>query len=677
MRNSFFFTTFANLATQEKQGWTGGGLGKDATGIAAPIEVKLRPNLAGIGATTQGEKTAQQKKEERRQAELRGEKYEDSSEEERKARKRRAKIKRDAGVSSGTSTPSRAKQKFTVDDIPEGMQVPLSLLSITDATGREPRLLTTATLSLGATVPAETPEAQIAKRARLDLEAYASAFNDLAEEKKTIDYQETALSQELVNLELEIKKAQDMAAAAAELRQLQTWEEVVQNLEQLQAEGRTVDAAVAVAAIHPFFAQIMSTWEPLNDDLHNVVADLLKFPTLLASTQNHTGRDDFEKLRPQSTTPFETMLWKHFLPKMRTAIINLKPFQESLSLIAVLAAWLPVTPEFIQNNLIKQVIANLSLAIHDWNPRKSIKKKTTSQIPDLVEPWLPFLPRHHTDPQSASGLVSDVKRKFRTLVDAWDLSRGVIPHIEKWRKLLGKEFGQVMIRHLLPKLGNTLKADFEVNPADQDMEPLASVLAWKPFFAIDVIGELIARQVMPKVLTILHSWLTASPDYSEVGAWFTWFKDQIGADINEVSAVATQWEEALTLINTALDLGERAQTDLPLPQAGSDLPLPESPQPSKAHTKEPASAKKDVEEATFRDVVETWCGEENLLMIPLREAHSITGSPLFRVTASATGRGGVVVYLKGDVLYAQNKKDKSIWEPVGLEESLVQRAEGK
>ncbi|KAK5188018.1 hypothetical protein LTR16_008927, partial [Cryomyces antarcticus] len=62
--------------------------------------------------------------------------------------------------------------------------------------------------------------------------------------------------------------------------------------------------------------------------------------------------------------------------------------------------------------------------------------------------------------------------------------------------------------------------------------------------------------------------------------------------------------------------------------------------------------------------------------MPLREAHAATGFPLFRITASATGRGGVVVYFKGDVLWAQNRRDRALFEPVELGEGLVERVEG-
>ena len=69
--------------------------------------------------------------------------------------------------------------------------------------------------------------------------------------------------------------------------------------------------------------------------------------------------------------------------------------------------------------------------------------------------------------------------------------------------------------------------------------------------------------------------------------------------------------------------------------------------------------------------------EENLLLMPLREAHEVTGLPLFRITASAKGKGGVIVYLKGDVAWAQRKGEKGIFEPIGLGDGLIERAEGR
>lgn len=68
-------------------------------------------------------------------------------------------------------------------------------------------------------------------------------------------------------------------------------------------------------------------------------------------------------------------------------------------------------------------------------------------------------------------------------------------------------------------------------------------------------------------------------------------------------------------------------------------------------------------------------------MIPLREAEQQTGLPLFRITASASGRGGLVVYLQGDVLWGRGSAGAGAegkgFAPLGLDDSLAARAEGR
>ena len=88
-------------------------------------------------------------------------------------------------------------------------------------------------------------------------------------------------------------------------------------------------------------------------------------------------------------------------------------------------------------------------------------------------------------------------------------------------------------------------------------------------------------------------------------------------------------------------------------------------------------SKAPVREITFKDIVEEWCADQGLIILPLREAHPQNGHPLFRITASASGKGGVIAFLQGDVVWVQNRKARDIWEPMGLEDQLVERAEGK
>lgn len=154
---------------------------------------------------------------------------------------------------------------------------------------------------------------------------------------------------------------------------------------------------------------------------------------------------------------------------------------------------------------------------------------------------------------------------------------------------------------------------------------------------------------------------------AEIGQWYMWWKGVLPQQLNDLNQVAE-------MINRSIDgnleaFGEDKEQPAPAPEAARPVDTP---------SKEPPR-RKEVGEAmlSFKDIVEEWCGEENLLLIPLREAHGTTGLPLFRITANAVGRGGVVVYMKGDVLYAAEKKDKSVWRPIGLGSELVDKAEGK
>lgn len=343
-------------------------------------------------------------------------------------------------------------------------------------------------------------------------------------------------------------------------------------------------------------------------------------------------------------------------------------------MVHLLEVWKPVLPPFISKRVLEQVTRKLSTSVHDWNPRKFKRSPHTW----IVE-WLPYLKPADLDPKG-SGLVAEIKRKIRHALQSIDLSRGPLPGMDQWRKVFGKsEFDHLLTNHLVPRFSAYLRDNFEINPAEQDLAPLEAIFVWKGLLSNTAIGEILKVQFFPKFLDIIHQWLSSEEVvFEEVEKWISWWRDEIlKEDINSLPSVASGWNEAYTLINQALDLGDARLTDLPAPKVESTSPLPKTPHLAKSVNKEPPRPVLQVEEATFKDVVEEFCAEENLLLIPMREAHDTTGFPLFRITASATGRGGAIAYMRGDVLWVQNKKDKSLWEPTGLDEALAAKAEGK
>lgn len=663
-----------------KMGYKGeGGLGREGEGISEPIQVVMRGTKGGVGIVN--EKSEQQRREERRKAEANGEEYVDTSEEERRVRKqKKAKAKGEAR----TAAPRHKKTVFEMEAA--GMHVPLALQSIIDATTGASTPTSGVSLRGTDVVPFES---SLQARVRRDLNSFSEAFEELQIESEAIPAQEWALEKELEALERQMDEAEDMRARLESLRTT-SFREACEGLKSLRAAYPSKPLhRESVAVIYPHLSNMISSWSPLDNALEEVavafteLADVVQPRSRRIATQAYTHPsealvarttiDEEEAIKRGTTSSYETMMLKLWLPIVSSAVTQWN-VKEPHPMVHLVETWTPVVPPFVAKRVLEQVTRKLSTSVHEWNPRKFKRSPHTW----IVE-WLPYLRPSDLDAKG-TGLVAEVKRKLRHALQSIDLSRGPLAGMESWRKVFGRaEFDHLLTTHLVPRLAAYLRDNLEINPAEQDLAPLEAVFAWKGLLSNQTIGELLRAQFFPKFLDIIHQWLSSEEVvFAEVEKWIEWWRDEIlKAEINALPSVASCWDEAYTLINQALDLGDARLTDLPAPRVESAQASPETPQFSKSVNKEPPRPAPQLDEMSFKDVVEEFCAEENLLMIPLREAHDQTGLPLFRITASATGRGGAVAYLKGDILWVQNKKEKSVWEPHGLDGGLVAKAEGK
>ncbi|KAI5845131.1 GC-rich sequence DNA-binding factor-like protein-domain-containing protein [Morchella snyderi] len=683
--NSFAARMMAKMGYQPGQ-----GLGKSGEGILNPIEVKLRPQGAGIG--TIREMTPAARAEAKRARRLRGEEVSDSEEEARKKKERKQRTSGSTG-NTPSATPLRARKKktkfLTADEISasaKGLEVPSALKSIVDYTGKEAKLLTSASGVMDRGLSVEDESLKIAKRARRDLESFASEWKGLEDRKAYIEKEEARLAAELDEQAEEIRTLQGMVDVVNSLQSLSlgnessSIEDVVTKLEVLQSEYKNEIenhdlAEVAVAALHPLFRKELAGWAPLTDPFL-FFEHFRRLRAILHIRSKEDAEAEYARngfvSKSKYTTHYESMMFSLWLPKVRSAINNDWDVHKPSPVLTLLDIWTSLLPPFIHANILAQlVLPKLKTAVADWNPRGG-KRRRTRQPPHLwVFQWLPHLGHNMED------LLRDIRRKFGVVLDAWDLARGTVDGLDAWKEVFGPgELEKLLIRHLLPRLALKLRADFDVNPADQQLEPLDHVLGWLPFFRVSTFAQLMEAEFFPKWLNILHQWLTSpSPNFAEVQEWYTFWTGVFPAELRGSSAVRAGFNRGLDMMNRALDLGASASTLLPAPAAGPAKPPPKAAAAAKAGQKLAAAAEA-LPETTFREAVEDWCAEHNLLLVPLRKAHEGTGVPLFRITASASGGGGVVCYFVGDVVWVMEKKNREVFVPMGLE-GVLERVEGR
>ncbi|KAK9079005.1 hypothetical protein SSX86_000674 [Deinandra increscens subsp. villosa] len=526
----------------EKMGYKGGGLGKNAQGIVAPIEAKLRPKNMGMGYNEYKETVNLPILQEKSlvQNKLLPQPISESQPKEKlwskQGQLKKKKKKKDYVTA----------EELLVQKQDQGLDV---VQKVFDMRGPQVRVLTNLE-NLNAEekwrekddVP--MPELQHNLRLILDMAEMdiQKIDRDLRNERETV-------------VTLRKEKEQLENNASQQKKQLDTMEEIVNVVERLGQTGQTgtltLDSlaksfgslqkrfpdeyklaslsTIACSFALPLFFREFQGWNPLtNPENHLTVISVWK--DLLQ------GDEIFD-------SPYTNLFMEVVFPAVRISSTNTWQARDPEPLLKFLDSWEKLMPhQVLQTILDNIVMPKLLAAVDSWDPiREPIA------IHKWVHPWLPLLG------QKLDTFYPTIRNRLESVLHVWHPSdESAYAILSPWKPVFDPgSWEQIMARFIVPKL-LVVMHEFQINPADQKLDQFYRVLTW---------AGLVPTHHMLRVMDVffdkwqevLFQWLCSKPDFEEVYNWFLGWKDLIPAELSSNEHILARLYAGLDMMNQAVE----------------------------------------------------------------------------------------------------------------------------
>lgn len=521
----------------EKMGYTGGGLGKNAQGIVAPIEAKLRPKNMGMGFNNYKEvANVPALQEPLDDNKVLPQPLGVQPKEKTWSKQGRSKKKKKEYVTA---------EELLVKKQEQGLDV---VQKVFDMRGPQVRVLTNLE-NLNAEEKSrenDVPMPELQHNVRLIL--------DLAElDIQKIDQNLRNERETVVTLQKEKEKLKE--DANRQKKQLDNMEEIISVLERLGNESHsgslTLDSLaksfgnlqkqfpdeykigslsiIACSFALPLFIRVFQGWDPLEKptDHLNVISlwkDLLQ------------GEEIFD-------SPYTQLFMEVVFPALRISATNTWQARDPEPLLRFLDSWEQLMPHSaLQTILDNIVMPKLSAAVNSWDPiREHIA------IHKWVHPWLPLLG------QKLDTLYPTIRNRLESVLHVWhpsDVSAYTI--LSPWKPVFDPlSWEQIMVRFIIPKLLLVMH-EFQVNPADQKLDQFYWVRTWANVIPVHHMLH-IMDVFFNKWQEVLYQWLCSNPNFQEVLNWFLGWKDLIPTELLSNDHIRNRLNMGLEMMNKAVE----------------------------------------------------------------------------------------------------------------------------
>ncbi|KAJ3069995.1 hypothetical protein HDU98_006950 [Podochytrium sp. JEL0797] len=734
----------------------GQGLGKEGVGIVNPIDVKLRPQKMGLGHRGFDERTETVKMEQRMK---RGDKSDsDDSDTTKPASKKDKKGAKVPAVvdqwKRGAASKNKGKVAYkTADELIQeaaaagggghGFETGATKQGkIIDMTGAQARELSNMSeLATGAQIAALREAASNLVELRYNVRTMASeAEMDLLRLSKAWSLETKTVERTRLEMDGMQKHVQVLEGKKVRLEQvIQLAQQVVEEGKRLEKNmmvngtvvtSEEIDASfsslfqriqteyfdeyvehrldsLVVGAMAPLIKRMLVDWSPLEDPTFGVES-FRKWRTLFRfSVQETPTPSTHRSSQPapmRAMTPFESMMYNIWLPKVRQDINNNWSPLNPDPCTTLLETWYPSTPSpqliitnglpsladptaphllppWIHTNNINQLILpKLLSALSAWDPRSP----TSAPPHQWLFPWLPIL-RHH---RFLRTLTDPIQQKLAMYLTDWHPSNATgMRIVSPWKEVLPRKvYDAILVKNVLPKLVAVLRHEFHVNPAAQDLVPLVDwVLPWRHEFSQPLFSHLIETEVFPKWIQVLWLWLGSGDgvNFDEVSRWYLAWRSVFPEDVGEWKGVVEGFRVGLEMMNRAVSgegVGGAVPRLVPVAERGEVVEVRAGGGGGggkKEVTGKPELMRRKEVDVGFLELLERMAGAVGLVLLPTARVKG--GKAVWGLERDGEGKRkgkkGVLLYVDEGVVFVYLGgavgDEEGQWEAMGVDEVVA------
>jgi len=656
-----------------KMGYKGGSLSGDKNAMAEPIEVKVRPGKRGLAYNFE-ERTEQQiakQQKEASEAAPKGADHKASSE-----------FSRDWQRKGGKPSAPKVVYKTAEELLKENKENKQTQQVIYDMTGKQTKVV-----SASAAFQGENYDDMEIESAPLNMPELPHNLRELVQmaelEIITLDRRIKQVQNERVTTENEFKTLQNTASRdETAMSNMDRLSGIIGGCQERLQKGvmSTSDLAAVFSSIHAKYPmefrtyqlpelafamafaemkrKIYCDWRPLEDP-SRLTLEFREWQEFFEVAKSKTEfLHDNGKVDCVGGTLYYRFVRDLLIDKLRSEFVNRWNHLDPTPAISLFNEWIELLPLPLSLSLLLQIVwPKLERAIHNWEPRLE-----SIPLHEWLLPWLQSLPPSLSPSLSPLLVLSFpvIRQKMEISLQRWQpADPSALCILKPWQHIFeAHNFHLLLMRCIVPKLSLCLE-DFEINPANQQLQPLQSVLQWMDLLPLHTILNLLLTSFFPKWVAVLHHWARSGPVLAEISKWYSGWKKQFPKEIVSHPSIKAQFNHALVVMEKAA----KGNT--------SSLPAPPSYEPVAPIVEKRIDSGR-VEKAvkkkaplgpsmSFKEVVEQFAEENGFMFIPTQR-RTPSGKLLYRF-----GKANVV--LDGQVILCQNAKGD--FEPATLQELLV------